>query len=99
MLLVQIILVLFIIFSLHEVFCGSEGILRQRDRKFLERMYAVSFIVVPYLMLQENKAAKTGANLGLIRIAAWVGRVAWLQWKTDREAILAATNDLPAPAN
>ena len=106
----QIIPVLFIIFSLHGVFCGSEGILLgQRDLKFLERMYAAYFIVVPYLMLQVKKAAKTGADVGLssvwniflgyqlFRIAAWVARVAWLQRRTDREADLAATNDLPVP--
>jgi Na+-driven multidrug efflux pump len=114
----QIIPVLFIIFSLHGVFCGSEGILLgQRDLKFLERMYAAYFVVVPYLMLQVKKAAKTGADVGLssvwniflgyqlFRIAAWVARVAWLQRRTDREAVLATTNDLsvpvpvPVPAN
>jgi Na+-driven multidrug efflux pump len=106
----QIIPVLFIIFSLHGVFCGSEGILLgQRDLKFLERMYAAYFVVVPYLMLQVKKAAKTGADVGLssvwniflgyqlFRIAAWVARVAWLQRRTDREAVLATTNDLPVP--
>jgi Na+-driven multidrug efflux pump len=106
----QIIPVLFIIFSLHGVFCGSEGILLgQRDLKFLERMYAVYFVVVPYLILRVKEAAKTGADVGLssvwniflgyqlFRIAAWVGRVVWLQRRTDREAVLADTNDPPVP--
>jgi Na+-driven multidrug efflux pump len=108
----QIIPVLFIIFSLHGVFCGAEGILLgQRDLKFLERMYAAYFVVVPYFMLQVKKAAKTGADVGLssvwniflgyqlFRTAAWVGRVAWLQRRTNREAVSAATNDLPVRAN
>jgi Na+-driven multidrug efflux pump len=111
-LVLQIMPVLFIIFSLHGVFCGSEGILLgQRDLKFLERMYAVYFVVVPCLMLQVKKAAKTGADVGLssvwniflgyqlFRMSAWVARVAWLQRRTDREAAVAATNYLPVPTN
>jgi hypothetical protein len=92
--------------------CGSKGILLgQRDLKFLERMYAVYFIAVPYRMLQVKKADRTGFDVGLnsvwniflgyqlFRMAAWVGRLAWLQRRTDQEADLAATNDLPVPAN
>lgn len=97
----QIVPVLFTIFSLHGVFCGSEGILLgQRDLKFLGRMYAVYFAVVPYLMLRIKWAAKTGVEVGLssvwnlflgyqlFRISAWVGRVAWLQIRTNKEASL-----------
>jgi Na+-driven multidrug efflux pump len=104
----RIVPVLFAIFSLHGVFCGSEGILLgQRDLGFLGRMYAVYFAVVPYLMLQVKKAAKAGAAVDLatvwniflgyqlFRISAWVGRVAWLQRRTNREAIN-ATDDAPS---
>jgi Na+-driven multidrug efflux pump len=104
--------VLFAIFSLHGVFCGSEGILLgQRDLKFLGRMYAAYFVVVPYLMLQVKKAASTGAAVGLhsvwniflgyqlFRISAWVGRVVWLQRRTEREAVSAVTDVATVSAN
>jgi hypothetical protein len=40
--------------------------LGQRDLKFLERMYAVYFVVVPYLILRVKAAAKAGADVGLV---------------------------------
>jgi hypothetical protein len=44
------------------VFCGSEGLLLgQRDLKFLGRMYAVYFCVVPYLMLRIKSVAQRSA--------------------------------------
>lgn len=93
----KIIPILFIVFSLHGVFCGSEGILlAQRDLTFLGRMYAVYFAVVPALFLQIKRASQLGVDVGLrsvwnlflyyqlFRISVWVGRVAWLQHKADR---------------
>jgi Na+-driven multidrug efflux pump len=58
----SIVPILFVIFSLHGVFCGSEGLLLgQRDLKFLGRMYAVYFCVVPYLMLRIKSVAQRSA--------------------------------------
>jgi Na+-driven multidrug efflux pump len=60
----SIVPILFVIFSLHGVFCGSEGLLLgQRDLTFLGRMYAVYFCVVPYLMLRIKAAAQRSASL------------------------------------
>lgn len=88
----QIIPILTLIFSLHGIFCGSEGILLGRkDLTFLGRMYGLFFAVVPVCMLQIKHAARLGRNVGLrtvwlafliyqlIRISLWVGRVKWLQ--------------------
>lgn len=96
----SIVPILFVIFSLHGVFCGSEGILLgQRDLTFLGRMYAVYFAVVPCLMLRIKAHAREGVRavglrsvwslfLGyqLFRISVWVGRVAWLQRRAERQA-------------
>jgi Na+-driven multidrug efflux pump len=100
----SIVPVLFVIFSLHGVFCGSEGILlAQRDLKFLGRMYTVFFAVVPYLMLRIKNAAKLGAAVDLrsvwnlflgyqlFRIIAWVSRVAWLQHRETKKSEAAAS--------
>eukprot|EP00978_Attheya_sp_CCMP212_P020054 scaffold57009_cov50-Attheya_sp.AAC.3 len=98
----SIVPILLIIFSLHGVFCGSEGILLgQKDLTFLGRMYALYFAVVPWIMLQVKYAALSGSKrvdltsvwkifLGyqLFRITTWVGRVIWLQRRSDREAKL-----------
>jgi Na+-driven multidrug efflux pump len=85
----------FIIFCLHGIFCASEGILMaQKDLGFLGRMYALYFFVVPALML---RLKRQGAQLQLqsiwlvflgyqlFRLSAWVGRVGWLFWKTQKE--------------
>ena len=91
-------------FSLHGVFCASEGILLgQRDLSFLGRMYALYFVVVPAIMLQVKRAALAGCTkvgllsvweifLGyqLFRITAWVGRVVFLQRKTHQQASVTA---------
>ena len=94
----QVVPILFTIFSLHGVFCGSEGILlAQRDLTFLGRMYAIYFAVVPFLMLQIKRGAIRGAKVNLtsvwnlflgyqlFRISAWVSRVIWLQRRTEKE--------------
>ena len=95
----RIVPVLFVIFSLHGVFCGSEGILlAQKDLSFLGRMYAVYFTVVPYLMLRLKTAAKKASSTvdltsvwnlflayQLVRITVWVGRVAWLQRRGEQQ--------------
>jgi Na+-driven multidrug efflux pump len=95
----KIVPVLLVIFSLHGVFCGSEGVLlAQRDLAFIGRMYAVYFAVVPFLMLKIKGAAQRGVpvDLGnvwnlflgyqLFRITVWCGRVVWLQRKQNRES-------------
>lgn len=68
----RIVPVLFCIFSLHGVFCGSEGILLgQRDLKFLGRMYAIYFAVVPWLMLRiKFLARQSTAALATTKTAA-----------------------------
>lgn len=91
----EIVPILFAIFSLHGVFCGSEGILlAQRDLSFLGRMYAIYFAVVPYLMLQIPRRSGTvglksvwNLFLGyqLFRIGVWVTRVGWLFRRASRE--------------
>ncbi|GAX12630.1 hypothetical protein FisN_13Lh098 [Fistulifera solaris] len=91
----QITPILTLIFSLHGIFCGSEGLLLGRkDLMFLGRMYGIFFAVVPICMLQIKRAAKLRRNVGLrtvwmtflvyqlFRISLWVGRAKWLQ---DRE--------------
>jgi hypothetical protein len=94
--------ILLIIFSLHGVFCGAEGILlAQKDLGFIGRMYAIYFAVVPYLMWRVKRAALQGiaaVNLTtvwqvflayqLVRISVWVGRVSWLQRQDAKEAAL-----------
>ncbi len=99
----QITPILTLIFSLHGIFCGSEGLLLGRkDLKFLGRMYGIFFAVVPICMLQIKRAAKLGRNVGLrtvwmtflvyqlFRISLWVGRAKWLQDRetSDKDALL-----------
>lgn len=95
----RVVPILVTIFSLHGVFCGAEGILlAQRDLKFLGRMYAGYFVVVPWLMLQIKSAAQAGRAVDLLsvwqlflayqlfRITAWTSRVVWLQRCRDAKA-------------
>jgi len=105
----RIVPVLFVIFSLHGVFCGSEGILlAEKDLTFLGRMYAVYFTVVPYLMLRLKTAAKKGSSnvdltsvwnlflaYQLVRITVWVGRVAWLQRRGKQQLHQSDKNRAP----
>lgn len=92
--------ILVAVFTLHGVFCGSEGILlAQKDLTFLGRMYAAYFVVVPYLMIRVKKSAMLGKAVQLqsvwkvflgyqtFRISAWVLRVLWLQLKCDKEGV------------
>ena len=87
------------VFSVHGVLCSAEGLLLgQKDLGFLGKMYAGFFAAVPYFMLRVKRTALTGGNVGLksvwgvflsyqlFRFAAWVGRVAQLQRRTDEEA-------------
>jgi len=87
--------VLLTIFSLHGIFCASEGILLgQRDLRFLGRMYGAYFVVVPWLMLRIKTAKNSGLKnvwdlfLGyqLFRILAWVCRVLVLQRRLEKSA-------------
>jgi Na+-driven multidrug efflux pump len=77
-----------LIFTLHGIFCASEGILlAQKDLGYLGGMYGLYFAVVPAIMLQLKRY---GTSLQvqsiwhvflayqLFRISAWVGRVFWL---------------------
>jgi Na+-driven multidrug efflux pump len=101
----ELVPILVVIFSLHGVFCGAEGVLLgQRDLGFLGCMYALFFVVVPTLMLRVKAAALRGAPVGLasvwnlflayqlFRIATWVSRVAWLQRQTNRRGKEAQTS-------
>lgn len=100
----SIVPILVAVFTLHGVFCGSEGILlAQKDLTFLGRMYAAYFVVVPYFMLRVKKAHMLGKPVQLqsvwkvflgyqaFRISAWVLRVIWLQLKSDKEAVAYAS--------
>lgn len=87
-------------FSVHGLLCASEGLLLgQKDLGFLGKMYASFFFAVPYFMLRLKRVALSGiatVNLTTIwtvflgyqmfRFAAWVGRVAMLQRKTESHA-------------
>ena len=85
-----------LIFSLHGIFCASEGILMaQKDLGYLGTMYSAYFVIVPTIMLQLKRQ---GSNLQLrsvwmvflgyqlFRISAWVLRVLWLFFQTKKEA-------------
>eukprot|EP00553_Chaetoceros_curvisetus_P013457 CAMPEP_0204642336 /NCGR_PEP_ID=MMETSP0717-20131115/51633_1 /ASSEMBLY_ACC=CAM_ASM_000666 /TAXON_ID=230516 /ORGANISM="Chaetoceros curvisetus" /LENGTH=527 /DNA_ID=CAMNT_0051663099 /DNA_START=173 /DNA_END=1756 /DNA_ORIENTATION=- len=57
------------LFFTHGFFCASEGILLGlRDLKFLGRIYAVFFSVVPILILRVKYAARAGAKVGLASV-------------------------------
>ncbi len=61
--------ILGVLFFTHGFFCASEGILLGlRDLKFLGRIYAVFFSVVPLLILRVKYAARAGANVGLATV-------------------------------
>ena len=96
----SIVPILVAVFTLHGVFCGSEGILLARkDLTFLGRMYAAYFVIVPYLMIRVKKAAMLGKPVQLLsvwniflgyqafRISAWVLRVIWLQLNSDKQVV------------
>jgi Na+-driven multidrug efflux pump len=77
-----------LIFTLHGIFCASEGILlAQKDLGYLGRMYGLYFAVVPTIILQLKRYGTTlqlrsiwsvFLAYQLFRISAWVGRVFWL---------------------
>lgn len=86
-------------FSIHGLMCAAEGLLLgQKDLSFLGNMYAAFFFIMPYFMLKVKTAALAGMPVGLtsvwtvflcyqiFRVAAWIGRVAWLQKRTNQEA-------------
>ena len=86
-------------------------LLGQKDLSFLGTMYAGFFAVVPYFMLRVKRAAladtvgihninltsvwKVFLSYQLFRAAAWVGRVAVLQRRTERETPVLATTPVP----
>lgn len=87
-------------FAVHGLLCASEGLLLgQKDLSFLGRMYTGFFFIVPFLMMSVKRAALSGAAVGLtnvwtifvgyqlFRTCAWVGRAAWIQRQTNREAL------------
>jgi Na+-driven multidrug efflux pump len=88
------------VFAVHGMLCAAEGLLLgQKDLGFLGSMYTGFFAVVPYLMLRVKRAALSGAsNVNLtsvwkvflsyqmFRFCAWMGRVAMLQQRTERES-------------
>lgn len=78
--------------------CVGEGtLLGQNDLRFLRNMYASFFFLVPAFMLRLKRRALSGVEVGLgamwgtfsayevFRTIMWVGRVAWLQYQTERE--------------
>jgi hypothetical protein len=85
-----------LIFSLHGIFCASEGILMaQKDLGYLGSMYSLYFVVIPTIMLQLKRQGSSlqlksvwMVFLGyqLFRISAWVARVMLLFSRTQREA-------------
>jgi putative MATE family efflux protein len=91
------------ILSTHGIFCASEGILLGfKDLKFLGRIYAVFFAVVPMLMLRLKYAARAGRHITLLsvwnvflgyqtfRISAFVSRVLMLRHRHAKEDICKA---------
>jgi len=57
------------ILSTHGIFCASEGILLGfKDLKFLGRIYAVFFAVVPMLMLRLKYVARAGKTVTLLSV-------------------------------
>mmetsp|Transcript_42264 Transcript_42264/g.88726 ORF Transcript_42264/g.88726 Transcript_42264/m.88726 type:complete len:683 (+) Transcript_42264:351-2399(+) len=78
--------------------CVGEGtLLGQNDLKYLRNMYASFFFLVPAFMLRLKWRALSGIEVGIgnlwatfsvyevARAILWLGRVAWLQYKTERE--------------
>lgn len=78
--------------------CIGEGtLLGQNDLKFLRNMYASFFFLVPAFMLRLKRRALNGIDVGIgalwgtfsvyevVRTVLWLGRVAWLQLKMERE--------------
>lgn len=57
------------ILSTHGIFCASEGILLGfKDLKFLGRIYAMFFAVVPMLMLRLKYVARAGKTVTLLSV-------------------------------
>lgn len=82
------------LFFTHGFFCAAEGILLAlRDLKFLGRIYALFFSVVPFLILRLKYIARNGAQVGLasvwevfagyqaVRISVFTVRAFWLRRK------------------
>ena len=78
--------------------CIAEGtLLGQNDLKFLRNMYASFFFIVPAFMLRLKRRALSGIEVGIgtlwatfsayevVRTILWLARVAWLQYKMDKE--------------
>lgn len=78
--------------------CSSEGtLLGQQDLNFLRNMYASFFFIVPWFMLRLKRRALSGIPVGIgtmwgtfaayevIRTILWMARVAYLQFRTERE--------------
>jgi len=78
--------------------CIGEGtLLGQNDLKFLRNMYASFFFLVPSFMLRLKRRALNGIDVGIgalwgtfsvyevVRTVLWLGRVVWLQHRTERE--------------
>mmetsp|Transcript_27691 Transcript_27691/g.52156 ORF Transcript_27691/g.52156 Transcript_27691/m.52156 type:complete len:720 (+) Transcript_27691:462-2621(+) len=78
--------------------CIGEGtLLGQNDLKFLRNMYAAFFFLVPSFMLRLKRRALNGIDVGIgalwgtfsvyevVRTVLWLGRVVWLQHRTERE--------------
>jgi Na+-driven multidrug efflux pump len=78
--------------------CIGEGtLLGQKDLRFLRNAYASFFFLVPALMLRLKRRALNGIEVGIgtmwgtfsiyevVRTIMWLGRVVWLQRKTERE--------------
>jgi Na+-driven multidrug efflux pump len=79
--------------------CIGEGtLLGQNDLKFLRNCYASFFFIVPAFMLRLKRRALSGIEVGIgtmwgtfsayevVRTVMWLARMAWLQFKMDKEA-------------
>lgn len=77
---------------------GEGTLLGQKDLAFLRNSYAAFFFLVPAFMLRLKRKALNGIPVGIgtmwvtfsvyevVRTSMWLGRVAYLQWRTESEA-------------
>jgi len=94
----KVVPLLLAILSTHGIFCASEGILLGfKDLKFLGRIYAMFFAVIPMLMLRLKYVARAGKTVTLLsvwnvflgyqafRITAFASRVLILRRRHAKE--------------
>jgi len=88
-----------VFFTVHAMFCGTEGfLLGRKDLGFLSKMYAGFFVVVPWCLLRVKRAALAGANVNLatvwtvftgyqlVRVSSWFIRARFLLKRSERKS-------------